>query len=196
MKKTILTSVITLGIALGASAQGLIAFDNSTSAFNGGPAATSLGLFYKLVGTSTIAETSVTLNGELLASANGTAGTYNPMTVLASTDTSANVLLDLIGNGKYTDDSGDAYNAPVAGGATAFFIVEVWEGGWSSLAAAISHGSAWGVSSPFSQAVGGGTGTPPSLTAMPSVILSVPEPGTFALAGLGAAALLIFRRRK
>jgi len=47
----------------------------------------------------------------------------------------------------------------------------------------------------------GGTGTPPFL---PSTLQSfnlyyigvIPEPSTFALAGLGAAALLIFRRRK
>jgi len=43
----------------------------------------------------------------------------------------------------------------------------------------------------------GGTGTPPNLTGMQSFNLYfVPEPSTFALAGLGAAALLIFRRRK
>lgn len=39
--------------------------------------------------------------------------------------------------------------------------------------------------------------TPVSLDAMPAIVLSpVPEPGVFALAGLGLASLLIFRRRK
>jgi len=48
--------------------------------------------------------------------------------------------------------------------------------------------------------IGGTTFTPPNITG-PGLLTSfnvytVPEPATFALAGLGAAALLIFRRRK
>jgi|SwirhirootsSR2_FD_contig_111_616744_length_1411_multi_3_in_0_out_0_2 hypothetical protein len=43
----------------------------------------------------------------------------------------------------------------------------------------------------------GGTSTPPNLVGLQSFnIYFVPEPSTFALAGLGAASLLIFRRRK
>lgn len=33
-------------------------------------------------------------------------------------------------------------------------------------------------------------------TIFPAFIIGIPEPSTFALAGLGAAALLLFRRRK
>jgi hypothetical protein len=45
--------------------------------------------------------------------------------------------------------------------------------------------------------IGGTLNTPPNLVGLQSFNLYVvPEPSTFALAGLGAAALLIFRRRK
>jgi hypothetical protein len=46
-------------------------------------------------------------------------------------------------------------------------------------------------------AIGGDFNTPPNLTGLQSFnIYFIPEPSTFALAGLGAAGLLIFRRRK
>jgi hypothetical protein len=58
-----------------------------------------------------------------------------------------------------------------------------------------------GVSGTFNMtATAGGTGTPPNMPTDGSVksfnLYIVPEPSTFALAGLGAAAMLIFRRRK
>ena len=46
--------------------------------------------------------------------------------------------------------------------------------------------------------IGGSVNTPPNMPGQSFnlYIQSIPEPSTFALAGLGAAALLIFRRRK
>lgn len=87
-------------------------------------------------------------------------------------------------------------------GATAAQAFAAWQGG---------KGNVWGASgyvygpgggeTPFSN-VTGGVGSPPTaastLTGLTSFSLAppVPEPSTFALAGLGAAALMIFRRRK
>jgi hypothetical protein len=50
----------------------------------------------------------------------------------------------------------------------------------------------------FQVTLGGGTTPPPFFTAMTAFNLTttIPEPSTFALAGLGAASLLLFRRRK
>jgi len=69
---------------------------------------------------------------------------------------------------------------------------------WSQASVAWLGGLiAAGVSGPLNIGPVGGTGTPPNLVGLQSFNLyTIPEPTSFALAGLGAAALMIFRRRK
>lgn len=77
-------------------------------------------------------------------------------------------------------------------------------GSWANALAAFNSGVdglAWiGKSAVFDvQLVGGTVNTPPVMTGLTSFSLAtnvVPEPSSMALAGLGAASLLIFRRRK
>jgi len=93
--------------------------------------------------------------------------------------------------------------ASIAPGATATLQLKVWATSSGSYNAASSANLAntWGQSSIFTVATGG-VGSPPStpsaLTGLTSFNLntSVPEPSSLALAGLGAAAMLVFRRRK
>lgn len=89
--------------------------------------------------------------------------------------------------------------------AAATFQVRVWDNSsglypdWATAAVAWQAGLiAAGKSALFNQtAIGGDLNTPTVLGNMQSFnIYVVPEPSTFVLAGLGAAALLIFRRRK
>ena len=99
---------------------------------------------------------------------------------------------------------------PAGGGsADATLNVELaiagWTGGFANYAAALAAGNApsIGITAAFGNPTGGG-GSPPSTaatlvdwTAANSLVLSSsPEPTTLALGGLGAAALLMFRRRK
>jgi len=79
--------------------------------------------------------------------------------------------------------------------------MRVWDnmgGTITSWDAALTAGAAAGKSTLFNvDAIGGNINTPPFLTGLTSFnIYAVPEPGTFVLAGLAAASLLIFRRRK
>lgn len=82
--------------------------------------------------------------------------------------------------------------------------VRVWDmTAGNSYAAALSSGAFsnpaghYGYSEPIQVALGGGTIPNPNLVGLQSFSLQlVPEPSTFALAGLGAASLLLFRRRK
>jgi hypothetical protein len=71
---------------------------------------------------------------------------------------------------------------------------------WAQVAAALAAGTPVlsGRSAPFTVAnIGGDVNTPPSLVGLTSFnIFTVPEPATAALLGLGAAGMLIFRRRK
>lgn len=85
----------------------------------------------------------------------------------------------------------------VAENGTATLQLRVWDnagGTITSYANAVTRGS----SPLFNVSAIGGILTPaPALAGLSSFnIAPVPEPSTFALAGLGAAALLIFRRRK
>jgi hypothetical protein len=77
--------------------------------------------------------------------------------------------------------------------------------GWTGTAgfdAALAAGGMVNVSGKFHTAVGDGSTVPPGAPVLMSATFTgltlqpVPEPSTLALAGLGAAALLIFRRRK
>jgi hypothetical protein len=89
-------------------------------------------------------------------------------------------------------------------GGPATFEVRVWDnvgGTITSWSAANAAGVALGNSPIFTVngPLGGGVVLPPNLVGLQSFNIHgtiVPEPSTFALAGLGAAALLIFRRRK
>jgi len=86
-------------------------------------------------------------------------------------------------------------------GGIATLQVRVWDnagGTITSWAGASSGNLAKGVSALFQSTPLGGLSAPPVLDNMRSFNLqsTVPEPSTFVLAGLGAAGLLIFRRRK
>jgi len=105
--------------------------------------------------------------------------------------------------------SGAAVNIPnVAAGALATIQLQMWYNGasagglFANYAAAASGGGFVGTVT-FQNPTSNPGGAPPvpagKLTGMPSINLvaaPVPEPTTLALAGLGAASLLIFRRRK
>jgi len=71
---------------------------------------------------------------------------------------------------------------------------------WDTASVAWAKGwIAAGKDTPFTiLSIGGDVNTPPNVTpgAVSFNLYFVPEPSTFALAGLGAAAMLIFRRRK
>ena len=83
------------------------------------------------------------------------------------------------------------------------YVVVGWTGAAASFDAALTSGTAMvGVSDKATSATGNPLTTPAGLPVATSgsfagmTLQPVPEPSTFALAGLGAAALLIFRRRK
>jgi len=82
------------------------------------------------------------------------------------------------------------------------FMTVAWSSTYATPWAAAAANSFLGFSNPFTYATGADSGAAVStfaasgqnaLGVQPTV---VPEPATFALAGLGAAALLVFRRRK
>jgi hypothetical protein len=102
--------------------------------------------------------------------------------------------------GKFT--GGTLTLNPLNAGAAIDYVVVGWTGNYASFDAALAANSMANVSLKFTSGTGNPTTTPPG-TATPiadsfggMTLQPVPEPSTFALAGLGAAALLIFRRRK
>ena len=90
---------------------------------------------------------------------------------------------------------------PVAGTSPGNYQVFVigWGGGFADPAAAAAAGAPVGWSSPFTYSATTVIGTPLPMVLsgfLPFGVGAVPEPTTLAFAGLGAAALLIFRRRR
>jgi hypothetical protein len=200
MKKILVTTAICLIGAASMMAQGRINFANvgsisplrisgaedgsgsvilgtaSTAQFTIGPASVQVRLFAGLTSTSlapvligTAANQEFVLNtASGIASVQGTFPGGNPLP-LAGFDGSAPVYL------QYTATSINGNYA----GASSIILVNLGTGAGPSTTvfSAVGTASTWG-----------------SLTLTPTTI--VPEPSSMALAGLGAASLLIFRRRK
>jgi len=97
--------------------------------------------------------------------------------------------------------AGITVNVPgVAAGETAALQVRAWDnngGTVTSWAAALASGRAFGSSPTLTSfPLGGGTVQPPNLVGLQGFTLAVPEPSTFAFAGLGLLGLVMARRKK
>ncbi len=192
MKKLLLIALLSGGVAAGAYAQGLIALDNDAFIPSATVTSTSGGLFYLLTGKT---------SGDFNAAFYGGTDSAN-LTLIASFSGAAAAGSGFFGDGTWTDPTGKTYyipgleNAPAYSSGTAWFRVEAWTGNATSYEAAIASGSSFYGASTFQNPWASVPNIPPDLVGMPSICMCpIPEPGTFALAGLGAAALLIFRRR-
>jgi hypothetical protein len=187
--KTLLASGLFSALAISAFAQGQIVLDNNQNT-NTSYTATSGGLFF--LGNQPIAQDfnvafyggSDSANLSLLASFFGAA---------AAGDTAA-------GPGTFTDLSGQFFSVPGVPSGNGWFRIEAWLGPATSFNAAIVSGSP-GCFAVFQNPVADPTvappQTPPDFVNMPAIdIYCIPEPSAFALAGVGAASLLIFRREK
>lgn len=188
MKKIVLTALLavaTLGLSASANAQGTIwlnNYDSTAGIFKGnGSTAADLGTYVQVLGGASA--------GSLSAIANTASSTRFTVT-------------DNVGGGFFDVNYGIVNG--VGAGATGFFQLIAWSGA-TDYATALTTPGAWvGASTVWSQAVG--TAVPPAPNSptpatlnipgnLVMTVVPVPEPSVFALAGLGSAALLLFRRK-
>jgi len=191
MKKLLIAAALS-GVTAGAFAQGTVFFNNNAA---NQPAVT-------VDKTFATGGTYAPANGFTVALywVNNSSGPFLPMSPLVLTPVAKGV-------GQFNGGFDTLSTVTIAGqaaGGTGEFEVAGWLGTtFTSFAAAVAGGDKTGVSSPFYNDTGG-AGTPAGpghqLTGwagQPDLVLSsAPEPTTIALGGLGAAALLLFRRRK
>jgi len=212
MKKVLLTLTATV-FAVSVFAQGTVFFNNAQSA--SGIKAPVYGVE---VGDTSVSKTGNTASGLPVGTQTYTGtlltGAGYLAQILAGNGANASTLVAAstaptsfrTGSAAGFFAGGDAVLVGVpADAAVATVQVVAWDntsgqyGTWSAAETAWKAGLiAAGKSSPINvNAIGGGLNSSPLLTGLQSFnIYMVPEPSTMALAGLGAAALLIFRRRK
>lgn len=198
MKKIILSALAVASLSLSSYSQGVITFDASASS--------------GVVQLNGATDTATDINAALLYF-NGSS--YVPFVTMLLSDTtptlgnftvpstqSAGGDVSTFGGGVLYDNSGNTYQLPsLTAGTVVSFEVQGWLGAFSTFAqAAAASGATFGVTGPFNETLSAAASPiNAALDAMPNLNLltsPVPEPTTIALAGLGGASLLLFRRRK
>jgi hypothetical protein len=196
MKKLILSISAVAGLTMAGNAQQVLFVDDnaanpiSTDVTISGVVSTADENATLLVGTTAgnVTTDVVTL---LLSGA-----TASATTALGTTQPAAG---DVSSLGLVADQTANTYK--VAAG-TAYYQIELWSGTqYSSYAAALAGGGVVAGASPvlaFDNAPASGAPAveedlPSSINLIP--ISAVPEPSTYAMAGVGLASMLIFRRR-
>jgi hypothetical protein len=203
MKLTILSAIAITSLATGAFGQQLI-LDNLSNTGAGGTSAAAQGLVYEKTGAVTTIFDMNSYNvgaNVLLGSSQAALAEYTSFT--PATDPKA---YTGVSAGYFQLGTPQAYVTVPGAAGLGWVELQMWDydspnstGTYASYAAAVA-GNDPVATVIFQNPVSSATPpVPPSeLVGMPAVILqtSVPEPGTFALAGLGIASLLAFRRRK
>lgn len=208
MKKTLITTLL-LAASLPAFSQGFLTWGNNPTGFRApiygpAPGATTL----SVSGQSSLGTPSgsTVYAGPLLSGTGYTFAVY--VGPVSAADSSA---LTLLVSTTFRTGTGALPNGLVNGGTVTVpgvgpgnpvkFQIRAWDnkGGTADFAGADIKG----VSSVITSAALGGIDTAGNIVSTPATtgwnsfnIYAVPEPSTFVLAGLGAASLLIFRRRK
>jgi hypothetical protein len=212
MKKLLGIMAVT-ALAVSAFAQGQITFNNATGLVKQWTSATDPTLLTSLKGNVMVELISAPV-GTTLANPNLTG--YNTLASFLAANSGWAAATAATGG---SNPGGLAVNGifglgnlnlNVAGGASAEYFVIGWTGAnggalgtATSYDTAVALGSAWfGQSAIFTTTTGDPNGTPATLptgtkSTFGGMTLApvVPEPATFALAGLGLAALVAFRRR-
>jgi len=195
MKKLYLTAIVCAVTAASALAQGTIIFDSSNGSswvtLKTGP------------NPNEVSPTNLPAAGSWTA-----ALLFAPGTTLGQPIGNFTQVSTTLGNAGYITGPtvliGASTGTGEPGGAPGTFIVEGWTGNFANYAAAAAPGGAAFLGQSVEFVNGVGNPNPPA-TAPASMtgwdgglilVSPVPEPTTIALGGLGAAAMLLFRRRK
>ena len=215
MKKLILTTLLVTGAALGALAQGTIFANNlnNTGVYGGAGGTPFTGTSGNPTYSPLVISNGLIFTSDPTAQA-GNLGYGQGSQMLgvdvnwvlyggATAGTATTLITGEVGtNGAAAGDNanwgqlyggGQQYNVPgTTPSSTVFLDLQVWEGTAASYAASTSYKADSGA---FANPSSGGAGVPQPLYGLPDMLLTIPEPSIPALSGLGAAALMILRRK-
>jgi hypothetical protein len=179
MKKILATLTVAVVVAGSALGQGQVTMANNASSlitYLGSPVAIGSSFFQLTYSSTTgLPDGTLTPIGSVAGTSTVIAGR------IANTTTAANSLTP---------------------GASYTFQILGWQGAsYTTYAQAAAAGAPVGFSTQFLSATSANASPPPTAVSLAGLyagfaLVPIPEPATMALAGLGAAALLIFRRRK
>jgi len=194
MKKLILSVSAIAGLSLAGHAQGITFADGAANA-SGAADVTING----------VANTTLDLNMELLYGTSAGAVTTPIVTLLLSSSASPitgtiggtyAALGDVSSLGNILDNSGQEYNLPAG---AYFFQVLGWEGDSATYPGAVAGTpGTYGASAVFAETIAAAPAPPGDVSGVGVLALTtiaVPEPSTLAMAGIGLASMLIFRRK-
>jgi len=209
MKKLLLTGAALLALTCGVFAQGWFQLDNSAANYANGVAIDTAGNYY----TGNYGLEVWEINNTTSAAAINTAAALSGLTAYGMLTPAAGWNLEATYPGQsmtvvgaFTTIGTVKMNDVAPAGSTVTIALAAWnttDASWAAMLGNVTAATRAGVVAFAQQTTdwhpNPTPGIPPSTTlswGADLVMMPVPEPSTFALAGLGAAALLILRRRK